>query len=729
MQRQAIWDYLSRRPDLPTYVGGWLATLAWLSVVGATVGDGPFNILIGGITTAGFVLSFWLRGFVDTPQWPIIRSSLLVPSGVLRLAFMLLCVVPGLRGKQPFSALIPDIAFGTEEWLIGTGFMWAMALHSFGLVTDGLLAFGSVMGLAMMGLMASVNVNPEVGVAFMIFLLGNILMLGNLTLAQHASWRRRGDRKMLMRWLVDQLIVAALTVATTSTAAIVLAFILQRVSPPGLVPVVSLPSAMMKGGSFTSGYASFSDQMQIGVGSPVDPESPVVFEAEAKEPLLWRRLVYDSFTGRVWRYHTATTRPVGFLAPPPGIAIDDNVAWTETLQSGRRLDTTVTYRVNTSLAAPPRLVKVTMVGGAQDLAQMRVDRYGNVSVALDPGTSLRLESILPSPTPDELAAAPPVDPVEWREYTKVPAPCRPAIGAASRELVARTGKNPYAIAAGIQEWLETEFIYDSAYQAPQHANAVEHYLENRHGACDMIATVMALMARENGIPARVAVGFGAGTQTTPGRWEVKLKDAHAWAELYFQGYGWIPFNPAVPAPEVAEPTEGFTVEIAGLRITPTKVIRLLIELMVAWLLYYAMRHWWRSRRRAWRPVAPRSQGTLRDLLAQLKRLFRREPNAAACGDVVLSAYHDALRVLTRGGCRRGRTETARAYLARLRQQCGGEPWLPALERLTRTYEAVRYLDRLAGREEAELTTQALSEIRQGLRRSRRGRRQAAEPRG
>lgn len=729
MQRQAIWDYLSRRPDLPTYVGGWLASLAWLSVVGATVGDGPFNVLIGVITTAGFVLSFWLRGYVGTPQWPIIRGSLLAPSVVVRVAFMLFCVVPGLRSKEPFSSLVPDIAFGTEEWLIGTGFMWAMAIYSFGLVSDGLVAFGSVMGLAMLGLMASVNVNPEVGVAFMIFLLGNILLLGNMTLAQHASWRRRGDRKLLVRWLVDQLIVAALTVAVTSTAAIVLAFVLQRVSPPGLVPVVKLPTAIMKGGSFTTGYASFSDQMQIGVGGNNPENSPEVFEAVAQEPLLWRRLVYGSFTGNVWRYHAVTTSPAGFLDPAPGTAIDFNLDWVEQLKAGRKVTARVTYKMSTTLSAPARLVHVTKLAGDQELTQLRRDDDGNISASIEPGTSIELTSIVPSPTPEQLAAAPRVDPDWWPEYLKVPGPVLPSIAAASSAIVARTGDNPYAIAQGVQDWLETEFVYDAAYQVPPHTNAVEHYLQHRRGACDMIATVMALIARHNDIPARVAVGFGPGMPLGPDHWSIRMQDAHAWAELYFEGYGWVPFNPAVPSPRVDQTGESVGVQIGRLRITPRKLGKLAVQFMVAWLAFYALRQWWRRRLRAWRPLSNARGRSMRGWLDALKHLFRREVDSAACANTVLSAYHDALRLLTRYGCRRGRTETARAYVARLQLQCATQPWLPALERLTRAYEAVRYLERPVGRQESEMATQAAAEIRQRIRQGHRGRRREAGPRG
>ncbi len=55
---------------------------------------------------------------------------------------------------------------------------------------------------------------------------------------------------------------------------------------------------------------------------------------------------------------------------------------------------------------------------------------------------------------------------------------------------------------------------------------------------------MAVLARLLGIPSRVAYGFTSGTPTGSGNtWLVTTHDAHAWPELYFQGYGWLRFEP------------------------------------------------------------------------------------------------------------------------------------------------------------------------------------------
>ena len=54
---------------------------------------------------------------------------------------------------------------------------------------------------------------------------------------------------------------------------------------------------------------------------------------------------------------------------------------------------------------------------------------------------------------------------------------------------------------------------------------------------------MAVLARLLGIPSRVAYGYTSGTPVSEDTWLVTTHDAHAWPELYFQGYGWLRFEP------------------------------------------------------------------------------------------------------------------------------------------------------------------------------------------
>ena len=55
---------------------------------------------------------------------------------------------------------------------------------------------------------------------------------------------------------------------------------------------------------------------------------------------------------------------------------------------------------------------------------------------------------------------------------------------------------------------------------------------------------MALMLRYLGIPARVAAGFTSGVYDKEReQWSVYDRNAHTWVEVWFDGFGWLPFDP------------------------------------------------------------------------------------------------------------------------------------------------------------------------------------------
>ena len=54
--------------------------------------------------------------------------------------------------------------------------------------------------------------------------------------------------------------------------------------------------------------------------------------------------------------------------------------------------------------------------------------------------------------------------------------------------------------------------------------------------------------RSAGIPARAVSGYYGGTWSRAGYHVVRAGDAHSWVEVYFPGYGFLPFDPT-PASE------------------------------------------------------------------------------------------------------------------------------------------------------------------------------------
>jgi hypothetical protein len=60
--------------------------------------------------------------------------------------------------------------------------------------------------------------------------------------------------------------------------------------------------------------------------------------------------------------------------------------------------------------------------------------------------------------------------------------------------------------------------------------------------------------RSLGIPSRLVVGFSEGElDVQTGAYTVRMMDSHAWPEVFFQGYGWIPFEPTTIQAEYALP--------------------------------------------------------------------------------------------------------------------------------------------------------------------------------
>src|SRR5699024_1547812 len=101
-------------------------------------------------------------------------------------------------------------------------------------------------------------------------------------------------------------------------------------------------------------------------------------------------------------------------------------------------------------------------------------------------------------------------------------------------------------AVALQEWFTGgRFTYDlTPPPVPQGEDPLDYFLfENRVGYCEQFAGAMALLARQAGIPARVGIGYTSGTANGDGTWEVYESDAHAWPELYFEGAGWLRFEP------------------------------------------------------------------------------------------------------------------------------------------------------------------------------------------
>ncbi len=119
----------------------------------------------------------------------------------------------------------------------------------------------------------------------------------------------------------------------------------------------------------------------------------------------------------------------------------------------------------------------------------------------------------------------------------------------------------YDKALALQNFFRTEFEYSLDVQRGHSDDAISAFLRVRIGYCEQFAGTFAVMARAVGLPSRVAVGFTQGELRADGKYHVLGKNAHAWPEVWFDGVGWVLFEPTPGrgAPG-SEATTGVTAE-------------------------------------------------------------------------------------------------------------------------------------------------------------------------
>ena len=108
---------------------------------------------------------------------------------------------------------------------------------------------------------------------------------------------------------------------------------------------------------------------------------------------------------------------------------------------------------------------------------------------------------------------------------------------------------PYDQARAIESWFQDKqkngFTYTLAGSgAPANVRPLDWFLFNsKKGFCQDFSTAMNVMLRMLGIPSRQMSGFGQGIlEDKTHQYVVNAVDAHSWVEVYFPGYGWIPFE-------------------------------------------------------------------------------------------------------------------------------------------------------------------------------------------
>jgi len=352
-------------------------------------------------------------------------------------------------------------------------------------------------------------------------------------------------------------------------AAVVVAALL--ILPAGKTAIDPLHSAAMRLKQTISDYLFFTDPRNVFTlgaygyypmgsgklgGEATPTETPVMMVKTDRRTLL-RAVVKDEYTGRSWRDTSSgkrylyvnprwsSLRDSVFLEslPPPSVrgasTMLDQHAVTVQMQD-TATSTVFAPAFLRRFSAQSDMVAYFNESGelfiTRDLA--RGDRYTAFAPILEGGDSALGSLVAAAPRGADKYYQ---DALE--KYLELPGHMEEKVFEDLRNIV--SGYNtPYDKACAIMRHLRRYYRYTlEPDEPPENQDFVTYFLYvGKEGYCTYYASAMTVLCRMAGLPARYVEGFVA-QPAADGFAYVTGKDAHAWTEVYFEGFGWIPFDP------------------------------------------------------------------------------------------------------------------------------------------------------------------------------------------
>jgi transglutaminase-like putative cysteine protease len=236
--------------------------------------------------------------------------------------------------------------------------------------------------------------------------------------------------------------------------------------------------------------------------------------------------------------------------------------------------------------------------------------------------------------------------------TRLPSTGEPRSRAFLAALVAEHGRGEALVAALLAHFREAPFRYTLT-PPTLTGDRIDGFLfDTRAGFCAHYAGAFVYLLRLAGVPARVVAGYQGGELNPVGdHLVVRQYDAHAWAEVWFEGRGWVRVDPtaAVAPGRIESGAEAALAQGAGEAASPFRGAfwRSLGWAMDALYFLDSLEHRWNVLVLAY--DADRQSRVLRDLLGALTPL-RVALGAAVAGGLALAL--PALFFLLRRGPRR-----------------------------------------------------------------------------
>lgn len=307
------------------------------------------------------------------------------------------------------------------------------------------------------------------------------------------------------------------------------------------------------------------------LGGPFKADPTIVFTARTQNKQYWRVETKDFYTGKGWEI-SENPKKISFKNK------NDVVSWYEQNTKMKTTEATITMQKSyPHLTYPAGLVSVE---AASDVSYS-VDSFSEKIYTMNGDSSTTLHSYkvtyeIPEFSIENLKAVKTnegqeTNPYFMTKYTQLPKSLPQRVKDLAVNLT-NDKDNRYDKVLAIENYFtDNSFTYESTnvlFPAKSQDYVDQFLFDTKSGYCNNFSTSMIVLLRSTGIPARWVKGYTEGTldntlASAEGEdvYTITNDNAHSWVEVYFPGYGWIPF----------EPTKGFTNPYNFINNTPAPI--------------------------------------------------------------------------------------------------------------------------------------------------------------
>ena len=309
---------------------------------------------------------------------------------------------------------------------------------------------------------------------------------------------------------------------------------------PRMAPLWGMPSDTMSGRSGLSGVMKVGNIAELALDDTVAMR--VRFDtpdgaAPPQSNLYFRGPVFGTFDGVEWH-------PV---SPRPG---DYSQARANTVANLRVQGQPVRYEVTLEPHQRPWLLLLDAAVDKPAVAGMDTfmtqDLQWLTTRALTDVVRYKAESYT------QFAHGPSTPNAALRTYTELPTGFNPRTLALAQQLRNDPALNPNPaqditealVNAALARLRTGGYVYTLEPGVYGQHTADEFWFDRKEGFCEHISSAFVVLMRALDIPARIVTGYQGGDRNpVDGLWTVRQSDAHAWAEVWLSGRGWVRVDP------------------------------------------------------------------------------------------------------------------------------------------------------------------------------------------